>query len=149
MKFKTVVEQSGKTATGIPVPAETVTALGAGKKPAVTVTINGYTYRSTIATLEGVFMIALSAENRLGAGVSAGDEIEVTLELDNQPRKVDVPPDFIQALDPYPEARRFFDGLSYSKQRWFVLNIEGTKNPETRLRRIEKAVAMLREGKAP
>ena len=147
-QFRTVLELGGKTATGILVPPEVVDELGSGKKPAVRVTINGYTYRSTVATMGGVYMLPVSAEVRAAAGVSAGEELDVTLELDDQPREVEVPPDLAAALAAEPDVRRFFDSISYSNKRWHVLNVEGTKNPETRQRRIEKSVAMLREGRA-
>ncbi len=147
MKFKTTLELSKKTATGIQVPDDLVEALGAGRKPPVKVTIGSYTYRSTIASMGGRFMLPVSAENRAGAGIQAGDEIEVHIELDTAPREVDVPRDFADALDRAAEARSFFDGLSYSNKRRFVLNIEGAKSVETRQRRIEKSVQLLREGK--
>jgi hypothetical protein len=145
--FRTVVLLGGKTATGLRVPPEVVTGLGAGKKPAVRVTIAGHTYRSTVAVMGGEFMIPLSAENRAAAGVAAGDEVEVGVELDTEPREVAVPADFAEALAARPEAQRFFDGLSYSQRRWFVLGIEEAKTPATRERRVAKAVAQLAEGK--
>ncbi|CAM4409984.1 YdeI/OmpD-associated family protein [Paenibacillus typhae] len=147
MKFRTTVILGGKTATGIPVPPEVVASLGSGKKPAVKVTINGYTYASTVAVMGGQFMLPLSAENRKGAGVSAGEEIEVELAPDNEPREVAVPPDFSEALDREPAARSFFDGLSYSNKRRFVLSIEDAKTAETRQRRISKSVQTLSEGR--
>ncbi|MNC08633.1 hypothetical protein D3C75_562290 [compost metagenome] len=147
MKFRTTVILGGKTATGIPVPDEVIERLGQGKKPAVKVTVNGYTYASTVAVMGGQFMLPLSAENRKGAGVSAGDEIEVELVHDNEPREVSVPQDFAEALDLEPAARRFFDGLSYSGKRRFVLSIEDAKTAETRQRRITKAVQTLSEGR--
>ena len=147
MKFKTTLELSKKTATGIQVPDEIVEALGAGKKPPVHVTIGTYSYRSTVASMGGRFMLPVSQENREGAGIQAGDEIEVELKLDTTPREVTVPDDFAEALDRQGEARRFFDSLSYSNKRRFVLNIEGAKTAETRQRRIDKSVDLLREGK--
>ena len=147
MKFRATVELGGKTATGIRVPAEIIEGLGSNKKPAVRVTINGHTYRSTIAPRGGEFLLPISAENRSGAGVQAGDEVNVDIELDTAPREVTVPPDFAAALDDDPVARRFFDGLPYSQRHWFVLGVEEAKKPETRTRRIEKAVARLREGR--
>src|SRR5690348_2595179 len=111
MKFRTIVQSSGKSATGIQVPAEVVAHLGSSKRPPVRVTINGHTYRSTIAPLGGVFMLPISAENRLLAHVSAGDEVEVEVEPDTEPREVSAPPDFQEALDRDIDARRFFDGL--------------------------------------
>lgn len=144
MKFRTIVELNGKTATGIRVPAEVVADLGAGKRPAVRVTINDYTYRSTVAPMGGVFMLPVSAEVRERAGVAAGDEIEVTLEPDTAPREVDVPPDFAAALAREPDARRRFDELSYSNQRRYVLSIVEAKTDETRQRRIARAISELR-----
>ena len=147
MKFHAIVQQNGKTATGIQVPAEVVAQFGSSKRPAVRVTINDHTYRSTIAPLGGVFMLPISAENRMLAHVSAGDEVEVEVESDQEPREVSVPPDFQEALDREAAARRFFDGLSFSNKRRVVLSIEGAKTTETRLRRIAKAIETLREGK--
>jgi Bacteriocin-protection, YdeI or OmpD-Associated/Domain of unknown function (DUF1905) len=149
VRFRTTIQLEGKTATGFRVPAEVVEALGQGKKrPAVVVTINGFRYRSTIAAYGDVFMLPLASDRREAAGVSAGGEVEVDLELDTAPREVTVPPDLAAALDAVPEARRTFDGLSYSNKSWHVLSVEGAKTPETRQRRIEKSVALLREGKA-
>ncbi|MBN9390768.1 MAG: DUF1905 domain-containing protein [Chloroflexi bacterium] len=147
MKFQTTIEQSGKTATGLVVPEQVVERLGAGKKPAVSVTINGYTYRSTIASMGGRFMLPLSAENRAGAKVAAGETVEVEVELDAAPREVAVPPDFAAALDQDPEAKQFFERLAYSHKLRHVLAIDQAKSPETRQRRIEGAIKMLHEGK--
>ena len=148
MRFTTTVELGGKTATGFQVPNDVVVALGKGKKPPVTVTINGHTYRSTVAAYGEVSMLPLSAENRAAAGVKAGDEIEVDLELDTAPRVVEVPDDFAAAIAADPAAAAFWPTISYSNQRWHVLSIDGAKTPETRQRRIAKSVALLREGRA-
>ncbi|WP_256700638.1 YdeI/OmpD-associated family protein [Paenibacillus sp. P46E] len=147
MKFQAIVQLSGKTATGIPVPEEVVAGLGTSKKPAVKVKIGEYTYASTIAVMGGQFLIPLSAEHRQGAGVSSGDEIEVELELDTEPRELTVPADFRDAIDREPAAKLFFDGLSYSNRRRLVLSVESAKTAETRQRRIEKAVGLLNEGR--
>jgi hypothetical protein len=143
--FRATVELGGKTATGIEVPAEVVEALGAGRKPAVSVTIGGHTYRSTIAARGDRFLLPVSAENRAAAGVAAGDEVEVRVELDTAPRVVDVPADLATALDADPDAGAFFDSLSFSHKRAYVEPIEAAKKPETRQRRVEKTLAMLRE----
>ena len=111
-------------------------------------TINGHTYRSTVAAYGDVSMLPLSAENREAAGVKAGDEIEVDLELDTAPRVVEVPDDFAAAIAADPAAAAFWPTISYSNQRWHVLSIDGAKTPETRQRRIDKSVALLREGRA-
>ncbi len=148
MKFRATLELGGKTATGIRVPAEIVAGLGSSKRPAVRVTINGHTYRSTVAPMGEVFMLPVSAEVRAGAGIAAGDEVEITLELDTAPREVTVPPDFADALDRDADAKRHFDALSYSNKRRHILSIEDAKTPETRQRRIAKATDTLREGRA-
>ncbi len=147
MRFHTTILHSGKTATGIQVPDEIVEALGSGKRPPVTVTINGFTYRSTVAVMDGAYMVGVSAENRAGAGVAGGDEVDVDIELDTAPREVAVPDDFAAALDAEPKARATFDGLSYSNRSWHVLQVTGAKTDETRQRRITKSVATLREGR--
>jgi Bacteriocin-protection, YdeI or OmpD-Associated/Domain of unknown function (DUF1905) len=148
MRFRTTIKQSGKTATGIEVPEEIVEALASGKRPAVKMTINGYTYRSTVAVLGGAYMVGVSAEHRAGAGVAGGDEVDVDIELDTAPREVSVPADFDAALDAEPKARDTFDGLSYSKKSWHVLQVTGAKTDETRQRRVDKSISMLREGRA-
>lgn len=149
MRFTTTIQQEGKTATGFSVPAEVVEALGGGKRrPAVTVTINGYTYRSTIAAYGDISMLPLAAEHREKAGVSAGDTVEVDLELDTAPRVVEVPDDFAAAIAADPAAAAFWPTVSYSNQRWHVLSVDGAKSPETRQRRIEKSIGLLREGRA-
>ena len=147
MQFRAVIEQTGKTATGMTVPPEIVEALAAGRKPAVTVTIKGYTYRSSIATMGGEYKIPVSAEVREAAGVKAGDAVTVDVALDTAPREVPVPADFAAALDGEPAARATFERISYSEKRWFVLGIEDAKTPETRQRRIDKAIERLREGR--
>jgi hypothetical protein len=145
--FRTTIQQNGKTAMGFEIPPEAVESLGAGKRPPVTVTINGYSYRNTVAVMGGVFMIGVSSEHRGPAGVTAGEDVDVTLELDTAPREVDVPPDLAAALEADPAARETFERLSYSNKSWHTLQVTGTKNPETRARRVQKSVAALREGK--
>jgi hypothetical protein len=147
MRFRTTILQTGKTAAGIQVPDEIVDALGAGKRPPVRVTINGYTYRNTVAVMGGVYMVGVSNEHRTAAGVAGGDTVDVDLELDTAPRVVTVPDDLAAALDAEPAARRTFDALSYSNKSWHVLQVEGAKTDETRRRRITKSVEILREGR--
>jgi hypothetical protein len=148
MTFSAVILQSGKTATGIEVPPEEVTALGSGRKPAVRATINGYTYRTSIGSMNGRFMLPVSAEHRTAAGLAAGDKVEVDLELDTAPRAVDVPDDLSAALDADPAARAFFDKLSYSNKLRHVLAIDGAKTAETRERRIAKSVSLFADGRS-
>ena len=148
MRYRTTIIQTGKTATGIRVPDAVVDALGGGKRPPVTVTINGYAYRNTVAVMGGEYWVGISAEHREGAKVAGGDEIEVDLELDTAPRTLDVPADLAAALDAEPTARTFFDGLSFTNRQWHVQSVEGAKTAETRQRRITKSVEMLREQRA-
>jgi len=148
VRFRATIQQSGKTTTGIQVPEEVIEALGSGKRPAVRVTINGYTYRSTVAVLGGRSMVGVSAEHRAGAGVAGGDEVDVDIELDTAPREVTVPADLAAALDAEPAARRTFDGLSYSNKSWHVLQVEGAKTDETRQRRIARSMDILKQGRA-
>ncbi len=147
VKFRATIALAGKTATGFEVPPEIVEGLGAGKKPPVRVTINGKTYRSTIASRGGRYLVGVSAENRQLTGVAAGDEVEIELELDTEPREVTVPPDLADAFAADAEAKRFFEGLSYSQKQWYVLPISQAKKADTRARRVVKAIAMLREGR--
>ena len=115
MQFKTVLLQAGKTATGFEIPAEVVEKLGAEKKPPVKVTINGYTYRNTIAVMGGVYMIGVSALHREGANIKGGDKITVNIELDTEERIAEVPADLEKRLKKDPVAKKNFDALSYSK----------------------------------
>jgi hypothetical protein len=143
MRFRTVIELGGKTATGMQVPPEIVAALDGGKRPAVRVTVNGYTYRSTVAPMGGAFYLPVAAEVRARSGVAAGDNVDVDVELDTDPRTVEVPADLAAALDAAPAARTAFGALSYSNQRRHVLAVEGAKAAETRARRVAKVVAEL------
>jgi len=134
---------AGKTATGFQVPDEVVAALGQGKRPPVRVTINGYTYRNTVAVMGGNYLVGVSAEHRAGAGVAAGDVLDIELELDTEPRSVTVPPDLAAALAAEPAAQKAFDGLSYSQQNWHVSSVESARTGETRQRRIARSLALL------
>jgi len=145
MRFRTTLELYGKTATGFEIPAEVVERLGTTKRPPVKVTINGYTYRNTVAVMGGKYLLGVSAEHRKGAGVSAGDELEVDLTLDTEPREVVVPPDFAKALKADPAAKRRFEASAYSHRKEWVRSIEDAKSPETRQRRIDKAMNALRD----
>jgi hypothetical protein len=139
MRFKTTIELGGKTATGFEVPPDVVEQLGAGKRPAVQVTVGEHTYRTTVASMGGRFLVPLSAENRAAAGVAAGDEVTVAIAVDDAPREVTVPADLAKALG--AKGRKQFDALSYTRRKEYVRSIEEAKAAETRQRRIDKAVA--------
>ena len=145
MRFRTKILPAGKTAAGIEVPAKVVAALGSSKRPPVRATINGFTYRSTVAVMGGKFMLGISNEVRKSAGVAAGDTVDIDLELDTEAREVPIPPDFAAALGRSVKAKKFFEGLSYSKKLRLVIPID-VKDPETRKRRISETVARLSSG---
>jgi len=131
-----------KEATGIPVPEDAVVALGAGKKAPVKVTVNGYTYQTTLAVMKGASILSLSAQHREAAGLKAGDTVEVKLELDTAPRTVEVPTDLAEALAA-AGAREAFDALSYSARKEHVRQVESAKAQETRDRRVATIVEKL------
>jgi hypothetical protein len=142
MRFQTVIELHGKTATGIPVPEDVVAALGPGKRPAVVVSVGRHSYRTTVAPMGGRFFVPLSAEHRK----AAGDEVDVGIEPDAAPREVTVPADLAEALAGDAVAREFFEGLSYTHRKEWVRWIEEAKRPETRATRLGKTVESLRAG---
>ncbi|MEV6109291.1 YdeI/OmpD-associated family protein [Streptomyces sp. NPDC051940] len=144
MKFRTLVEPPERM-RGLEVPAEVVEALGGGARPPVVITVNGHTWKSRVAIMRGRNLLGLSNANRQAAGVDTGDEVEVELVLDTEPRVVTEPEDLARALDADPAARAAYDGLSYSRRRQLVLAVDGAKKAETRQRRIEAALAELRQ----
>ena len=147
MKFRATVELGGKTATGIEVPEDVVAALGSGSRPAVTVTVGGHSYRTTVARMGGRFLVPLSAENRTAAGVAAGDQVDVDIQPDTAPRQVEVPADLADALAKDDAARATFDGLSFTHRKEWVRWVEEAKKPETRATRLAKTVESLQAGK--
>lgn len=139
MRFETELFLDGNN-TGIEVPPEVVEDLGAGKRPPVVVVVNGFEYRSTIASMGGRFLIPFSSDKRAATGLEGGDAIVVDLELDTAPRTVELPADLAAALDA-AGARDGFDRLAPSAQKAHVTSIEAAKAPDTRRRRIDKAVS--------
>ena len=129
--------------TGIEVPPEVIEALGAGRKPPVNVTVNGYSYRSTVAVMGGRYMISFSSDKRAATGIQGGDPITVDLEVDTAPRTVEVPDDLAAALTAAPGALEAFDTLAPSARKAHVANVESAKTPETRERRIAAIVTRL------
>jgi hypothetical protein len=144
VRFRAILETNGRTATGIEVPPSVVDALGAGKRPPVRVTLHEHTYRTTVARMGGRFLVPVSAEVRKAAGVTAGDDLDVGIELDDAPRTVDVPADLAAALAEVPAAAQAWDTLSYTHRKEWARSVEDAKKPETRARRIAAAVEALR-----
>jgi hypothetical protein len=144
--FDTTVTASGNN-TGIVVPDEFLERLGAGRRPAVVVNVNGYEYRNTVGVMGGRHMISISAAVRKDTGLRAGDPIRVVLTLADRPREVTVPDDLAAALSADPAAEAFFSKLPGSLRRYHVDNVNAAKTTQTRQRRIDKAVTLFREGK--
>ena len=144
--FETTVTATGNN-TGIVVPEEVIEQLAAGKRPAVLVNLNGYEYRTTAGVMGGRHMVSISAAVRKATGLGGGDPVRVTLTVADTPREVTVPDDFATALAADEQAAAFFAGLSNSMQRYHVDNIAAAKSADTRQRRVDKAIALFREGK--
>jgi len=144
--FETTVTATGNN-TGIVVPEEVIEQLAAGKRPAVLVNLNGYEYRTTAGVMGGRHMVSVSAAVRKATGLGGGDPVRITLTVADTPREVTVPDDFAAALAADEQAAAFFAGLSNSMQRYHVDNITGAKSADTRQRRVDKAIALFREGK--
>ena len=130
-------------ATGVEVPAEVVDALQAGKRPKVLIMINGHSWRSRVASMGGRSLVGISAANRAASGIALGDEVEIALKLDTEPRVVAEPADLAEALNADPSARQAFDRLPYGLRRKHVTAVEDAKNPATRQRRITRLIATL------
>lgn len=143
VKFLTTVEPAERM-HGLEVPETVVDALGGGKRPPVIITVNGHTWKSRVAIMRGRSLLGLSNANRRAARLATGDVVEVELLLDAVPRAVVEPEDFARALDADPAARAAYDRLAYTHRRVHVLAIESAKKAETRQRRIENALEMLR-----
>jgi hypothetical protein len=147
MNFTATLELHGKTATGIGVPEEVVLALGSSKRPAVVVTLNGFSYRTTVAPYAGQYLLPVNSDVRASAGVSAGDVLDVGIELDTEPRAIEVPADLAKALKTNKGAKAFFESLSFSNQRGYVDWITSAKKDETRTDRVAKSVESLSAGR--
>jgi hypothetical protein len=147
MRFTTVVEQHGRSATGLPVPPEVVEALGGGGRPAVTVTLGGHTYRTTVGTMAGRRLLPLAAEHRTAAGVAAGQEVEVDVELDEAPREVELPEDLARAVAEDERASATLAGLAPSHRKEWVRWVTSAAKEETRASRVARTVEALREGR--
>ena len=140
--FRTTILKNGKNAAGIEVPEEIMEKLGSGRRPLVRVTIKKHTYRSAVAVMGGKFMIGVSLENRQSAGVEGGEEVDVTLALDLEPRTVELPKDLKSALVE-AGALEAFGNAAPSMQKEYVRQVEEAKAQETRERRISKIVEKL------
>ncbi|MGG5257386.1 YdeI/OmpD-associated family protein [Phycicoccus avicenniae] len=144
MEFTTELEATGGTTTGFVVPDEVVEGLGGGRRPKVAATVAGHTWRTSIASMGGRFLLGASAAVREAAGIAAGETHTVTVVLDDAPRTVEVPDDLAAALAAEPAAASAWAALTYSAQRRHAEAVLAAKKPETRARRVESVVAALR-----
>jgi len=132
----------------IEVPPEVLSTLGAsGKRPPVRVVINGVELRTTVMVYSGRSYVGLRGEVRSAMGIASGETVEVSLELDTSERTVEVPDDVRAALEVDAEARRQFDGLSYTHQKEYVEWVTAAKREETRRKRLAGMADMLRSGR--
>jgi len=144
MRLTLELQRTGGNTTGFQIPDEAVTELGGGGRPKVTVTLNGFSFPSSIAKMGGSYWLGVSAERRTAAGVEGGQVYDIDVELDTAPRVIETPDDLRAALDAEPDALSAWQKLSYSHQRQHVEAINSAKAPETRARRVAKAIEMLR-----
>jgi hypothetical protein len=144
VSFRTTLSAAGGNNVGIVVPAEIVQGFGRGKRVPVVVTIDGdFTYRNTISSMSGRYLISFSSEVRTATGRAAGDEVEVTLEVDDAPRTVDVPATLADALAADSAAATAWAALSYSKQKAHALSVDSAKTDDTRAKRVQRVLAAL------
>jgi len=148
MRFRAELQATGGTTTGFEVSDEQVEELGGGKRPKVSVTVKGFTFRTSIARMGESYWLGVSSDRREAAGVRAGDVLELEVVLDTAPRAVELPADLAAALAAAPEAKAFWDTLSYSNQVWHVTQVTSAKKAETRAARVAKSVEMLSAGRA-
>jgi Bacteriocin-protection, YdeI or OmpD-Associated/Domain of unknown function (DUF1905) len=132
----------------VPVTFDPKSVFGKIRAP-VKVTVNGHTYRSTIASMGGITCIPLRKSNREAAALTGGETLAVTMELDTAPREIAIPTELKQALGSGPAERKQWDSLSYTQRREMVEAIEGAKKPETRARRVALITLALASAKRP
>ena len=143
----TTVLQSRGPAAAVVLTDEEVAAIGEGaKRFPVRATVNGYTWRTSVARMRGEFLVGLNREVRTAAGVQAGDTVAAALELDTEPREVDVPDALAEALAGDEAARAAFEELAFTHRKEYARWIADAKRDETRRRRVAKALEMLRGG---
>jgi Bacteriocin-protection, YdeI or OmpD-Associated/Domain of unknown function (DUF1905) len=147
-RFRAELRSAGDSGgAGFDVPLDVAAALSDAKRPPVTVTINGFEFRTRLAVYGGQPMVGVSKANRAGAGIDIGDAVDVLIAVDTAPREIAVPPDLAEALAEEPAAAGTFDRLSFSHRREYVQWITEAKRPETRARRVADALERLRAGK--
>lgn len=142
MQFRAVVIPSGNAAA-VEIPDTVMQSLGAEPRPPVTISINGHSWRSRVAIMNGRRLVGISAANRAAAGIAEGQTIDLDITLDTAPREVEEPDDLKSALDERPGARVAFDKLPFGLKAKHLRDIEAAKTAEVRARRIGKLVETL------
>ncbi len=142
MKFISTIFQSGNN-LGIEIPEKIIYELGAGKKPPVVITIQSYTYRSTVAVMSGKFLVPLSSAHRKFTSAEGGDQIEIEIKLDDQPRNVEIPEDLSLRFEANQNAKKFFETLPPSSKKKVVTLLDAAKTTDTRIKRLDKFVSDL------
>ena len=145
--FKAVIQNAGGGGAFVEVPFDVEAVFGT-KRPRVKAIIEGVPYRGILTRMGTDYhMLIVLKEIREQIGKSFGDEVTITVEPDTEPRIVEIPAELRKAFRTEKEAKAFFDKLSYTHQREYVLWINEAKREETRQNRIVKAIEMLKEGK--
>jgi hypothetical protein len=145
-RFDALLERNDSGGHLVALPFDTKQVFGRVRVP-VCATVNSHTFRSTLMRYGGTDYLGLNGKAREGAGVEAGQRITVELEVDDEPRVVDLPPQLVKALAGDTKAAAAFDKLSYTHRREFAEWVAEAKRDETRERRVTQTLAMLREGK--
>ena len=147
IQFRAPLQPRGPAAAVVLDNAQ-VAAVGEGaKRFPVVATINGYTWRTSVTRMGGEFLLGLNKEVRQGAGVEAGDEVDVSVELDTAPREVEVPEALAAALAADPQAKASFEHMAFSHRKEYARWIAEARQEETRQRRVQQALEMIRAGK--
>jgi Bacteriocin-protection, YdeI or OmpD-Associated/Domain of unknown function (DUF1905) len=147
IQLRTRLEPRGPAAAVVLDDAQVAEVGEGAKRFPVLATVNDYTWRTSVARMGGEFLVGLNREVRQGAGVEAGHEVDVTLELDSAPRKVEVPEALATALAADPPAKAAFEGMAFTHRKEYARWVAEAKREETRQRRVQQALDMIRAGK--
>lgn len=147
IEFRAPLRPRGPAAAVVLDDAQVAEVGEGAKRFPVVATVNGYTWRASVARMGGEFLVGLSREVRAGAGVTAGDDVDVILELDAAPREVDVPPALAAALAGDEPARVAFEAMAFTHRKEYARWVAEAKKDETRDRRVEQALEMIKAGK--
>ena len=147
IQFKGKLQPRGSAAAVVLDDAQVAVVGEGARRFPVVATVHGYTWRTSVARMGGEFLLGLNREVRRRAGVDAGDEVDVTLELDTAPRQVEVPEALAAALAADPHVRASFDQMAFTHRKEYARWIADAKQEETRQRRVRQALEMIRVGK--